>query len=239
MTEEYFKRWALGFSGCDGGDIGSPENPSTWLCGIEWGIGFNEDELENIFKNNEESIPKGYENNEENLAYQFNQKALKLLASLNGYANILKFNEEVKPFVINSKGYFKLNLYPLAFKNTDFTLWNEQFSIATGFKTKNEYIQWIQENRFKEMRKRVKIYKPKLIICVGISYKDDFIKAFGDDNVDIKQSEAGGKKFYYFKNKDGTLVVITYFLGNRFGLSSDLMLKETGKEIARLLKFTL
>ncbi|WP_260951748.1 hypothetical protein [Campylobacter sp. RM16187] len=39
MTEEYFKKWALGFSGCDGGDIGSPENPSAWLCGIEWGEG--------------------------------------------------------------------------------------------------------------------------------------------------------------------------------------------------------
>lgn len=27
----------LGFSGCNGGKIGSPNAPSIWVCGIEWG----------------------------------------------------------------------------------------------------------------------------------------------------------------------------------------------------------
>ena len=40
MINENFKKWALGFSGCDGGDIGSAQSPSIWLCGLEWGGGF-------------------------------------------------------------------------------------------------------------------------------------------------------------------------------------------------------
>ena len=32
-----FEAWAQSYSGCDGGDIGSPERRAIWLCGIEWG----------------------------------------------------------------------------------------------------------------------------------------------------------------------------------------------------------
>ena len=39
-----FAKWATGFSGCDGGDIGSAQNRSIWYCGIEWGGGHPADE---------------------------------------------------------------------------------------------------------------------------------------------------------------------------------------------------
>ncbi len=38
-TEARFKEWCPGYSGCDGGDIGNEDNPSVWVCGIEWGGG--------------------------------------------------------------------------------------------------------------------------------------------------------------------------------------------------------
>ena len=38
-----FAKWATGFSGCDGGDIGSPKSRSIWFCGIEWGWGHPND----------------------------------------------------------------------------------------------------------------------------------------------------------------------------------------------------
>lgn len=34
-VNEDFARWASGFSGCDGGDIGSSQGKSIWFCGIE------------------------------------------------------------------------------------------------------------------------------------------------------------------------------------------------------------
>ena len=52
MINEDFKKWALGFSGCDGGDIGSPQHQSIWLCGLEWGGGFKPEQLADEFKNN-------------------------------------------------------------------------------------------------------------------------------------------------------------------------------------------
>lgn len=37
--------WLRDFHGCDGGDIGSPEKPSVWVCGIEWGGGHTVENL--------------------------------------------------------------------------------------------------------------------------------------------------------------------------------------------------
>ena len=42
---ERFENWALGYSGCDGGDLGYPSSPSTWVCGIEWGGGHTPEAL--------------------------------------------------------------------------------------------------------------------------------------------------------------------------------------------------
>ncbi|EEF15226.1 hypothetical protein CAMRE0001_1822 [Campylobacter rectus RM3267] len=235
MINENFKKWALGFSGCDGGDIGSAQSPSIWLCGLEWGGGFKPEELADEFKDDVSKPSAGYESHERNLAYQYNIKALKLLCALSGASDHVKFNETVKPFTQGAKGYFKLNLYPLAFKNTSHSLWSEGFAEATGLENKSEYIRWIEQNRFPRLRVWAKERKPRLIICVGISYKNEFIVAFGDEGAQVKEAVAGGKKFYYFKNEAGTIVAITYFLGNPHGLNSDAAIKATGEKIAQIL----
>lgn len=235
MINDDFKRWALNFGSCDGGDIGSPKNPSIWLCGLEWGGGFKEEELQNIFKNNDLKIPAIYEDCKENLKYQFNIKAIKLLAAINGEENHVKFNETFKPFSRGGKGYFKMNLYPLSFKDTNHNRWTEAISKETGFKDKDEYIKWIRLNRFPIFSSWAKEYRPKIIICTGISYKDDFIVAFGDQNTQLQERNFKDyKKFFYFKNSYGALVVIIYFLGGRHGLKSDEEIRRTGKEIAKI-----
>lgn len=235
MVNENFKKWALGFSGCDGGDIGSAQSPSVWLCGLEWGGGFKPEELADEFKDDVSEPSVGYKSHERNLAYQYNIKAIKLLCALNGASDHVKFNETVKPFTQGAKGYFKLNLYPLAFKNTSHSLWSEGFAKATGIENKSEYIRWIEQNRFPKLRAWAKERKPRLIICVGISYKNEFIAAFGGEGAQVKEAVAGGKKFYYFENEDGTTVAITYFLGNPYGLNSDAAIKATGEKIAQIL----
>nr|WP_315059309.1 hypothetical protein [uncultured Campylobacter sp.] len=235
MVNENFEKWALGFSGCDGGDIGSAQSPSIWLCGLEWGGGFKPEELADEFKDDVSEPSVGYKSHERNLAYQYNIKAIKLLCALNGASDHVKFNETVKPFTQGAKGYFKLNLYPLAFKNTSHSLWSEGFAKATGIENKSEYIRWIEQNRFPKLRAWAKERKPRLIICVGISYKNEFIAAFGGEGAQVKEAIAGGKKFYYFENEDGTTVAITYFLGNPYGLNSDAAIKATGEKIAQIL----
>ena len=235
MVNENFKKWALGFSGYDGGDIGSAQSPSVWLCGLEWGGGFKPEELADEFKDDVSEPSVGYKSHERNLAYQYNIKAIKLLCALNGASDHVKFNETVKPFTQGAKGYFKLNLYPLAFKNTSHSLWSEGFAKATGIENKSEYIRWIEQNRFPKLRAWAKERKPRLIICVGISYKNEFIAAFGGEGAQVKEAVAGGKKFYYFKNEAGAIVAITYFLGNPHGLNSDAVIKAAGEKIAQIL----
>jgi hypothetical protein len=142
-TSEFnFHNWALGFAGCDGGDIGNNNEQSIWLCGIEWGEGFNTDEfsLKDIFNKNSKRIPEGYDNWEENISYIYNWQAMKLFSVIHNYElkNYKKFAENQKPFVKNQKGFFKLNLYPIAFKNTSHDLWEDNFSEATNFKTKQD-----------------------------------------------------------------------------------------------------
>ena len=57
-----FKKLALGFSGCDGGDIGSPQKRAVWLCGIEWGCGHDAQFLLEDMGLDYSSPPPGYNN---------------------------------------------------------------------------------------------------------------------------------------------------------------------------------
>ena len=62
-----FSRWAKGYSGFDGGDIGSPESPSIWVCGIEWGGGGNCEWLEKELEINPEDLAGGYDDSKKTL----------------------------------------------------------------------------------------------------------------------------------------------------------------------------
>lgn len=104
-VKEEFAKWATSYSGCDGGDIGSPASPSVWVCGIEWGgEGISYEWLKEELKGQADlNPPDGYDTEKENMDYIYNINATKLLAAIDGLpvSEYEKFAINVKPFVKN------------------------------------------------------------------------------------------------------------------------------------------
>jgi len=236
ITED-FKNWALGFSGVDGGDIGSHEKKSRWVCGIEWGAGHTSEELKNCLNNCPEEIPVGYETWEENIAYIFNWQVMKLFSAIDGNSvdNYKKFAEKIKPFVREEQGYFKMNLYPIAFKDTDEERWNNGFSEVTGLKTKQEYIDWCRQNRLAKIRDWTLAYSPELVICLGKTYADDFLLAYGDRDIELNTEVIDDRELSWCINHQGTLIIILPFMVNRNGLVKNDSIQKFGNRISELL----
>jgi len=246
MANDLFISWASSFSGCDGGDIGSPNMPSIWYCGIEWGGGHenNKEKLLDILSKPVASPPEGYGDCVDkkgilhpswkwNLDYIFNWQAVKLLSVLlGGYVRDYKrFAEEVKPFTKGGSGYFKMNLYPLAFKNTSNAHWGEGFAQATEFEHKNDYIEWVRKNRLPVMRHWAKKYRPKVIICTGITYANDFCAAFAEGFSQLNKEVIEDRELYWLINEDGCFVFVIPFMVNRFGLTRNAAIQAFGERM--------
>lgn len=247
---EKFKEWLGGFSAIDGGDIGSKENPSIWVCGIEWGTDKDEykasaDELtEAYYSKDIISPPLGFEHAtnkkawEDLISYNFGWQTTKLLAAINGekVEDYRAFAERVEPFTKGSKGYFKLNLYPFAFKDTSHEHWkNSNMPEFTGIATKSEYLDIVKNVRFKNMRKWVQEYSPKLIICFGKSYINEFNLAFGERESKFAEVEIGNRTMSWTRLTNGTLLVILPFPSGRYGLNANSDIQIAGAEISKLL----
>jgi hypothetical protein len=245
LIDSQLAKWATAFSGCDGGDIGSPQSKSIWFCGIEWGGGHPDDELElrDIFTEDVGKPAVGYIDDDgvpawrANLAYIFNWQAMKLFAAIHGQqvSTYKSFAEEVKPFVKNERGYYKLNLYPLAFRNTSHQLWQDGFAKATGFERKQEYIDWIRSHRFPIMKSWTQSYAPKLIICAGITYSSDFRMAFVDEGLDFNRETHDDRELQWVVNKNGTTVVVIPFMVNRNGLTRNVSIQKFGDRIREII----
>lgn len=244
MVTAEFEKWALGFSGCDGGDPGSAQNKSVWFCGIEWGGGHPDDEvkLRDIFSEDVVAPAEGYSDENDmpawrhNLAYIFNWQAMKLLTAINGedVSAYKSFAERLKPFVKNEMGYYKMNLYPLAFRNTSHQLWQEGFAIATGLLSKNAYLEWVREHRFPVMKAWTQTYAPRLILCTGITYVNDFKAAFVDDGLALNREVIDDRELHWIQNKNGTIVVIVPFMVNQHGLTRNASIQKFGERIREL-----
>ena len=235
LVNSEFAKWATGFAGCDGGNLGG----GVWLCGIEFGGR----ETEATFEFQDFSVPgsitdePGYERREF-LTSQYNKKAIKLLAALAGenVCDYRLFFREHECFDRHSI-YFKLNLYPLSFHSVAEPLpsWLVE---RVGLSTKKQYVEWCVENRFPIFRKWVQDNSPSLVLCTGITHIRGFQSAFGTGDETVQTEEvAGGKNIKYFITNSGrTMVAIIYFLGNRYGLNSNIQLWETGRSLAELLR---
>lgn len=230
MINDEFTNWAEGFSGCDGG------NPfgRIWLCGIEFGgPGHTE---ETLIYDDVTNPPWVDPEKDEFIRYQYNWKAIKLLAALNGgeCTDYKSFFKEQLCFAKNSN-YFKLNLYPIGFRDTSHHRW-EDWLHGTGFATKQRYLDWCEENRFPVLRGWLIEYSPRFVLCTGITRHEEFRSAFGDGTEEVIRGTAGGKDFNYFLTNDRkTLVAIIYFLGGRYGLRSDDQLTATGRQLGSVL----
>lgn len=173
-----FDKWAKGYSGCDGGNL----RGTVWLCGIEWGLGKGHD-LSQELKRTVARPPQNYKVPEDNLRYQYNVKAMKLFTAMRG-RDVDGFRSTAfeTPFPFHKESeYFKLNLFPIAFKalKQKRELWNEKYGKLTGLSTPDNYLDWCRKNRFPRMRRWVETGSPKLIIGTGRWAIHDFPKAFG------------------------------------------------------------
>lgn len=116
------------------------------------------------------------------LKWPYNQKAFKLLASMDkeyGVTRYVEFAEKYQPFVKGSSGFFKGNLYPYPCNNVKH--WPENAIRETGATTKNEYLNWCKSFRLPAIKEWIEEHKPKVFIGVGITNRNGFSEAvFGE-----------------------------------------------------------
>jgi hypothetical protein len=236
---EKFKSWACSLSGCDGGN---PE-ADIWICGIEWGGNNTTDYYQNKLRKEIEAGVYFPENNsypwEETFEYPFGKSFGKLYAGIyklpldNYQEEILRLEPDV----------FKLNLYPIAFRSTDYSLWHENgLDELTGFETKDLFKTWCFLNRFPAYSKLVRKYNPKLIIGTGTSYLVDFFQCFALNNLSSmlfrSELDVDGKKYYFYHATldNGTLLVVIPSFARPGGNSNALIL-QMGDRIRSLAEF--
>jgi len=173
-----------------------------------------------------------------NLDYRFNWQAMKLLSAFHGGSveGYKKFAEENKPFIEGGVGYFKMNLYPLAFKNTSHAHWGDGFAQATGFGHKNDYIEWIRNNRIPIMRDWARKHRPKAVICTGITYANDFFEAFAEGASQINKEVIEDRELNWLVNKDGAFVFVIPFMVNRYGLTRDIAIQAFGERMKAIVE---
>lgn len=236
ITKE-FSYWASGYSGCDGGDIGNPSSPSVWFCGIEWGGGHNEASLRNSMSRDLETPPRGYDHEKDNLDCIFNRRVMKIIAAMcnidvNNYKEVALTR---KPFVQGSPGFFKMNLFPISFKNTNHKLWQDSFSKLTGFDNKAQYMSWCRQERFPKIQSWLLQYQPLAVICFGLTFSSDFKAAFANNDTIFITEEIDGKLLSWARHSNGSLIIICPFPVNRYGLNSNMLLQKFGNRISELL----
>lgn len=182
----------------------------------------------------------GYDDWHLNLSYPFNRQLMKLFAVMEGWKleDYSRFAELSRPFVAGSRGYFKTNLFPIAFAKTHPSLWNRDIAEVTGFPTKNDYVEWCRSHRFPAMRRWVQAARPRLVVCLGKTYRADFASAFLDPEGSYTVTQMDGHEIAHGLNADGSLVVSLPFMLNPHGLTRNTSIEAVGHHIAKLLSET-
>ncbi len=244
-----FIEWACSFSGCDGGNIHS----NIWIVGIEWGVnkGNDEDkdyylvELPSEIEKGKIKLPPDLYNWKESITNKYGIGVAKLFCSLINH-DVDDYKKKIE--LLKGSEIFKLNLYPIAFQNTDNQLW-DQYNLKniTGFYDKDLFRIWCLFNRFPFFSDLTRDYNPELIICTGISYLSDFILFFGGEKSLNKKIECGEikpnsssnnkyiRQYYWAKLNNITKIVIIPFFSGRYGLNSNYLIEEMGKQIRRII----
>lgn len=249
-----FRKWACSLSGCDGGDPHAP----IWLSGIEYGYaksrGQSKEDYEAAITDyyvnelpREMALgphePKGSFNWHDYMTGQFNLPTTKLFTAIHGnsvesYARIYEEVDDVR--------FFKLNLYPVAFRYADSYLWDKyKIAESTGLENKDAYRTWCLVNRFPVVAQKVTDYNPELIIGVGIGYLADFFVCFagagGSENVRIGliapegSVEKNQRRFYWSRINNGkTVLAVIPFYSSASGLNSNALLQELGRQLSKL-----
>ena len=131
-------------------------------------------------------------------------------------------------------GYFKMNLFPIAFRNTSPQHWCEAFSGITGLGGREDYLKWCCENRLPNLKTWRETYFPEVIVCIGKTYLRYFAASFLDMERDVEHEVIEDRELSWAINSQGTLVVILPFMLNRYGLVKNNTIQKFGGRIAEL-----
>lgn len=244
-----FIDWACSFSGCDGGNI----NADIWFCGIEWGGASKEDGIDHYYKVTlPDEISRGTYTEDskydwkETLSFPYGRNLAKLYTVIKGY-DCRDYEHHVKG--LTDSEIFKMNLYPIAFRNTDPVLWKKYgLDVLTGFTEKHLFKVWCFLNRFPAIASKLSTLKtpPKLIVCTGVSYLTDFFACFagsmgvkgvvqhGELKAQSGSNQHTSRSYYWATLKNGTVLVVIPFFSGSSGLNSNYLLQEMGKRIRSL-----
>ncbi len=232
-----FQDWASNseafLESCDGGDHGSPANPSVWVLGIEpgWSLADQKNEA-NGQKISSETLDKY--SIELQLGWRFNVAAFKLLAALDGRSptEYLAFAQEKRPFEQGCSGYFKGNLFPEAFYNVP--AWDDEAIRATGFSSKADYQVWMRGARFPILTAWIEKWRPRLIIGLGLTHADDFLAVAQASEPPTQHSfEVNGHAKRMMMTKSGLvpLAILPHLTGGRNGLNSHEAIAHAAQQI--------
>ncbi len=242
-VNEAFKKEALKkFSGGDTTtDIaaGSPENRSIWCFGIEHGT-YKSGVDENLkTRAKEGKFDKTY-SIEQQLTFPYNKKLFKLLAVVHGddIQDYETFAKEHQPFVKDTPGYCKGNLYPYGFRTvSDYT---EAAQKYIGLPDKNKYYAWCNKHRLPIIRSWVEAHKPKVFIGVGITCRTQFAQAVFEENITFleKTITINDKKKRLFSYTKGwkKLIVVPHLSYYQHCLNNDESIELAGKHIAKIMQ---
>lgn len=211
------------FETCEGGDPGTPENPSIWVLGIEpgWSLA---DTAADAKANPHHDAERERYSIELQLAWPYNVKAFKLLAGIAGRSteDHVAFAKEARPFEKGCSGYFKANLFPEPFNNV--SEWDEAATELTGFSSKSEYQNWLRQTRFAVLREVIAKHRPKILIGTGLTHLHDFMDITGTtQEPEAHRFEVNGHPKRMHISTSGTvpLAVVPHFTGGSHGLNSE------------------
>lgn len=189
--------------------FGNP-NGKLWFVGIEEAIGFETD-----FDNILESYSREYIPAERNSIKEKSEKygrhytkiydvMAKIIVGQTSETDWKKYRNQ--SLLQAASNEFQMNLYPLGKKNTK--IWNNFYQDTFGFKDKQDYVNYVQTNRFTQLYNYWQSNRPSFTICFGKGYKEDFKQALSL------------QKEIYIKESDLVLfpddkVVLTPFFDNR------------------------
>ncbi|MBE2897950.1 hypothetical protein HPC37_03690 [Pasteurellaceae bacterium 20609_3] len=228
----------IGYSGYNGGDIGSKQNPAIWCCGIEWGGGMSTQELQSYIESKEWQTIGGFEEERENCTQPYDRVVCKILCVIAGgeVENYDAFARTHRVWMKGAKtGYLKMNLFPLSFQDTDPAHWHNGLTALLGFQNKDEYLNWCREYRFPRIKSDVLRYQPKLILCFAKSYHADFDRAFSDNNLPFTELEIEQLSVRWKRNDNGTVIVVLPFPNRPRGLQRNCAIQAIGEFIRTLI----
>ena len=244
-----FKKYALSYSGMDGGNLNAP----LWICGIEFGESLTKDTrfqpvTSAPYWNQETrdaSIEKSKGPNgcrqDRYTMWPFCRLASKLTitvltGALSDWRTHYHSNPEQKGYCGKHSGNFSMNLFPISFRHISNTNWNEELRSKTGLSSLDCYYEWCINHRFPLLRSLVTEHKPAAIVCCGIGKRNNFAQAFcgktqknWNDRLFNKKKKSTKTLLYYKLQSiiNDTTVWIVPFLGQG-GLLSNKDIEELG-----------